>query len=309
MRKLRFLSYAVFVLTFCVSLAHAEETSASLGTRFNLTHDKLERAYHLFTPPGDEKKPRPLVIVLHDSGGSPQNIADVTGFSALAEKQGFLVAYPLGSGHVPTWNAGRCCGYASRQNVDDVGFIEKMVADIRTKRNIDNTRIYATGFSNGGMMAYRLACELSNRFAAVAPVAGAMNVFKCEPPSRLSLTVFHALDDKQLPYKGGLPEKGVRSIVGRTLDPDASVGDAMKFWLKHNYCRNFPGIEDMGDVSRITYFCAEDRHVVLNTLKTGGHSWPGGKKIRESGDEPNKKINATEEIWRFFRNHPPREMF
>lgn len=293
------------LLALCGGYANAAE----IGEKFSLTHDKLEREYYLYTPPGDGKQPRPLVVVLHGGAGNPQNAAETTGFSELAAKEGFLVAYPAGVGHVPTWNAGRCCGYAERRNIDDVGFIEKMIADIKSRRNIDAGRVYATGMSNGAMMAYRLACELSSTFAAIAPVSGAMKVFDCKPDSRLSLIIFHALDDQQVLYKGGKPEKGMRAAASHKPESDASVADAMQFWLKANYCRKFPGMEDFGEVARVTYFCAEDRHVVLNTLDTGGHSWPGGKKGWAGADEPTKSINATEEIWRFFRQHPPTELF
>jgi polyhydroxybutyrate depolymerase len=297
----------LLVVLFCLLPLSAQ--AAELGEHFTLEHDKIAREYFLFTPKGDSKKARPLVVVLHGGAGSPQNIAETTGFSELAAKKGFMVAYPLGLGHVPTWNAGRCCGYAERRNVDDVGFIEKMIADIKSRRNVDTGRVYATGLSNGAMMAYRLACELSSTFAAIAPVAGAMNVFSCEPNGRPSVIIFHALDDKHVLYKGGVPQKGIRAAASHKPEPDASVADAMQFWLKTDYCRKFPGVEDLGEVARVTYFCAEDRHVMLNTLDTGGHSWPGGKKGWAGADEPNKNVKATEEIWQFFTQHPPTELF
>lgn len=287
----------------------AEEAHSPIGERFTLTHEKLEREYHLYAPAGAAKAERPLVVVLHGGGGSPQDIADTTGFSELAAKEGFLVAYPLGLGRVPSWNAGKCCGYAARRDIDDAGFIEKMVRDIKARHKVDDTRVYATGLSNGGMMAYRLACELSTVFAAVAPVAGAMNTFSCKPDGRPSLFIIHALDDKHVQYSGGAPERGIRAAAGRKPVADASVQDAMRFWTKADYCRDFPAVEDLGEVAQVTYYCAEDRHVVLNTLDRGGHSWPGSTHDSASGDKPMDGFDATAAIWRFFRHHPPRELF
>lgn len=272
--------------------------AAELGTRHTLTVGKMERVYHLYVPETkDDGDKRSLVVVLHDEGRGARGIAEATGFSELAKKRGFAVAYPEGSGHVPTWNAGRCCGYAERTQVDDVAFIAAMVREIQGKHAINPARVYATGFSNGGMMAYRLGCDLSGMFAAIAPVAGAMNVTGCDGKGRPSVLAFHALDDKHVRYDGGMPEEGARERIGRSLAPDASVGDAMRYWLKADYCRDFPGHETGDGYRKVTYFCAEDRHVVLYTLDQGGHVWP------------KKPLDATDEIWRFFRLHPPRELF
>lgn len=271
---------------------------AEVGTRHTLQHGGVEREYHVYVPKkADGGATRSLVVVLHGGGGSPEQVAERTGFSKLAEREGFAVAYPAGIGHVPTWNAGKCCGYASRTKVDDVGFIRKMVAEIEGRHAIDPTRIYVTGMSNGGMMAHRLGCDLSGTFAAIAPVAGAFNVDSCDAKGRPSVIIFHALDDRHVRYEGGHSSEGIRARIGRNLAPDASIADAMKFWIKADYCREFPGHENGDGFKKITYFCAEGRHVVLYTLNKGGHAWP---------ETP---LNATEEIWRFFRQHPPRELF
>lgn len=276
------------------SLARAEA-----GERYMLKHDSVEREYYVYNPKKNNDRPRPLVVVLHGGGGGPRQVARSTGFSELADEQGFLVAYPKGLGHVPTWNAGKCCGYAERKEIDDVGFIDAMLKDIRERYAVQPERIFVTGMSNGGMMAYRLGCELSGTFAAIAPVAGAFNVdpAQCKPEGRPSVVIFHAIDDRHVRYEGGYSEEGVRARIGRSLAPDASIADAMRFWMKADYCRDFPGQEEMTGYRKVTYFCAEDRNVVLYTLDQGGHSWP---------KEP---LDATDEIWRFFRQHPPQEVF
>lgn len=297
------------ILTLLALLAPLVVHAADVGEKYTLTHDKREREYYLYSPSDSDANALPLVVVLHGGAGSPANAAKMTGFSELAKKEGFMVAYPAGVGHIPTWNAGRCCGYAERRNVDDVGFIEKMIADIKSRRNIDNSRIYATGMSNGGMMTYRLACELGHVFAAAAPVAGAMNVFDCKPKGRPSMFIVHGLDDKHVLYNGGIPQEGLRAMASHKPEADRSVGEALQFWLKADYCRKFPSVEDFGEVARVTYFCAEDRHVVLNTVDTGGHSWPGGEKGRVFADTPNQSFDATKDIWEFFKHHPPSEVF
>lgn len=280
-----------------------------VGARHTLVIKEEEREYFLFTPSAASKKPRALVVALHGAAGSPQNMADTTGFSTLAEKENFLVAYPKGTGRVPTWNAGTCCGYAERTQADDVAFIRAMIDDIRKKTAVDDQRIYATGMSNGGMLAYRLACEMGDVFTAIAPVAGAMNTTECTPQGRPSLIVFHALNDKYVLYQGGPSEEGLRAMFNKTPKPDNSVQNAMEFWLKHNYCRKIPQVEQYTDYSIINYFCAENREVRLITLNSGGHSWPGTKKTWQGGDDPVMSIWATRAIWDFFHQHPPEPLF
>lgn len=298
-----------FILVLVLCLLPLGAMAQESGELHRLTHDGREREYRLLLPGGKSSEPRPLVIVLHGAAGSPANVARTTGFSELAARENFIVAYPAGTGRVPTWNAGKCCGYAERGAVDDVGFIRAMLAEIKGKTAIDPARIYATGLSNGGMMTYRLACEMGDVFAAIAVVAGAMNTEQCQPEGRPSVMVFHAVDDRHVPFMGGRGDEGLRAVLGKTPPPDASVGDAMRFWLEHDYCRNLPD-KMFGDDYEITnYFCAEGRNVRLVALKGGGHSWPGSEKTWQGGDTPLTSISATERIWEFFKEHPPREVF
>lgn len=286
-----------------------------LGMRYEVVVDKKDtRAYHLLIPVTPAKEPRSLVVVLHEEGGSPASIAERTGFSALAEKENFIVAYPEGDGYVPTWNAGTCCGYAARKGVDDIAFMKAMIIDIRKRTSVEKTRIYAAGFSNGGMMTYRLACEMSSTFAAFGIVGGAMNTESCEPQGRPSLIIFHALNDNVVNYEGGEPTAGMRAALAGKPVPDAPVKNAMDFWTKASLCRNFPSHEEREDATIVNYFCAQHRDVRLYTINTGGHSWPGEKPdpklIAEETDPANlpSDIPATRLIWDFFRLHPPGEL-
>ena len=279
-----------------------------LGEHFTLKVGELEREYYVYVPPQASAKPRPLVVVLHGGAGKPESAMRMSGFSQLAAKENFLVAYPAGVGRIPTWNAGTCCGYAQRNNIDDVGFIRAMVDDIKKRASIDPARVYATGMSNGGMMAYRLACEMSDVFMAVAPVAGALNT-QCKPSARVNVVAFNALDDKHVLYQGGPSQEGLRAMVGKDPAPDVSVAQAMQFWLGHNLCRKYPQTEDTPDYTMQNYFCAEGREVKLYTMKSGGHSWPGGEKGYRGADEPVMSTSATKKIWEFFLMHPRQEIF
>src|SRR4030042_572429 len=128
----------------------------------------------------------PLVIVLHGGGGNAQSTAGMTGMNVKADSSGVIAVYPNGNGRLSdekllTWNAGNCCGYALDNNIDDVAFIRSLIDDLQSKLAIDQSRVYATGISNGGMMSYLLACQLSDKIAAIAPVAGTMGMNSCLP--------------------------------------------------------------------------------------------------------------------------------
>lgn len=290
-----------------------------LGVKHSLSVEKTPRTYHLYVPKREARKPRPLVVVLHGAGGTARAIAEVTGFTQMAEREDFVVAYPEGTGRSQSWNAGKCCGYASRTDVPDSEFIKQLVIDVRKKVDIDKTRIYATGFDNGGMMSYRLACDAGDVFAAVGVVAGAMNTESCNPMGRPSLVIIHARNDEQVPFDGGAAKGGWRAALGNKPVQDASVKDAMDFWIKANYCRAFPLEDSKPDKNTVNYFCAEKRDLRLYTLPDGGHSWPGGfvkapeKKEGELDDvDPAtlpSTVPATELLWEFFSKHPPQEIF
>src|SRR5215216_7507861 len=140
-----------------------------------LTVDGMERSYLLHIPPGvDMDDPSPLVFAFHGAGSDPQEMASASEFSAVSDEAGFILIYPVGLEQ--TWNAGSCCGSAVEKNIDEAAFVQQILADVEGIAKVDPKRIYATGFSNGGGMVYRLACEMSGTFAAVAPVAGSLTI-------------------------------------------------------------------------------------------------------------------------------------
>ncbi len=268
-----------------------------------LTFDGRTRAYTVHLPPAISDTPHALVIVLHGGGGNRNHVARMSGMSALADKENFIVVYPDGSGWLGdkglTWNAGNCCGYALDHNIDDVGFIRALIEKLARDYPIDAKRIYATGMSNGGMMAYRLACELSATLAAVAPVAGALNV-ECQPTAPIAVIAFHGTADQHVLFNGGAPKV--------KADPhsreDKSVAYAMNFWAQHNQCASTPTHTERGNILHDTYTdCVHGTAVELYAIRGGGHAWPGGIRFL-SGDPPTNEISASKVMWDFFKTHP-----
>src|SRR5262245_9081284 len=207
----------------------------------------LTRSYNVRIPPAyDGTVAVPLVLDLHGSGSSAQLQEAVSGFRALADANGFIVAYP--NGEFQQWNAGVCCDPAASAGVDDVAFARDVVADIASKANIDPLRVYATGLSNGGGMAHRLACEAADVFAAAAPVAFPLALdplTACQPVRPISVLHFAGLTDQIIPYDGGVatsPVTGQMFVV-----PPAPASFA--YWATADGCTDGPPdmIEDLGN--------------------------------------------------------------
>ncbi|HYD06092.1 MAG TPA: PHB depolymerase family esterase, partial [Reyranella sp.] len=264
-----------------------------------ITVDQTERSYVLYVPPS-VKQPAALVIVMHGAGGSAQSAIAQTGFDAEADKRGFIVAYPEGTarpnGRFHTWNAGACCGVAVERGMDDVGFIRAMVADIAAHRPIDSRRIYATGLSNGGMMAYRLACEASDLVAAIAPVSAVIVVAPCEPRFPVSVLHIHGTADQFVPIEGGV---GAKSTTGYPYPP---VERSVAFWAAWDDCGKDPIVSTPApSVTLRSYpLCTLGIAVDYYVIDGGGHAWPGGKRMAKFLDEPSQAIAATPLIWQFF---------
>ncbi len=272
-----------------------------------LTYDGIERTYILHVPGSyNGDKAAPLVLDFHGGGGNANSQMRTSQFNTLADEKEFLVAYPNGTGRLEdkllTWNGGTCCGYAVTNQIDDVGFVRALVAEIRSKYNIDPKRIYATGLSNGGIFSYRLACDASDLFAAIAPVAGTLNYPRCAPTGPVSVIHFHGTDDTHVGYNGGT---GPDSLVDV---PFASVKDSIDFWLGVDQCQMQPQSQSFKDIQHDTYSgCADGTAVELYTIIGGKHAWPGSQGPAWSGgDKPTQSISATQFIWDFFATHPKR---
>ncbi len=291
----------------------ASEASAAGETTLHwLWHDGRPRSYWLHVPAGFDGTPRPLLVVLHAGGGYPVRMAAKTGFTEKAEKETFIVAYPRGiyrwAPWWRMWNGGYCCGVAYERQVDDVGFIAAMIEQLRGKLAVNGSRIYVAGHSNGAILAYRVAAELSDIVAAVGPVAGSVGGTAStdsplwvipEPEHPVSVIHFHGLLDENVPYDGGHGNN--TSGTGTDLPVNVSIG----FWVRHNNCSREPQrwTSESGNVTRDTYHGGDSgTEVTLYTIRNGGHGWPGSSM----GDRPSEEISATDVMWAFFQAHPRR---
>lgn len=264
------------------------------------------RFYELHVPPGYRSgTPTPVVLVFHGGGGWPSAMRYQSGMDRVSDREGFIAAYPGGTGfrknRMLTFNAGICCSYAVERNVDDVGFTAAVIDDLAAHYTIDRDRVFATGLSNGAMMAYRLACELADRIAAVAPVSGTMGVSNCAPSRPVSVMHFHGLEDQNSPYAGGIGKHSVSGVIFRSVD------ETIRFWVQHDGCPQTPTTSTQGECTRFAYGpCREGSEVVLWRIGNGGHAWPGGKTTmleklivgRVSND-----ISASDLMWEFFKRH------
>ncbi len=253
-----------------------------------------ERTWRLYVPSTLPSGPAPLVIGLHGGFGSGEQFERTARFNEQAEEGRFLAAYPDGTGVFSTWNGGRCCGYAVRENVDDVAFIEAMVDAISAEYSVNPARIYAAGHSNGGIMALRLACE-SGRFRAVGAVAGSLEVPQCNPSRSVSTLLIHGDADESHPLEGGQGPDSVSNV------DFTSVGNSMAVLAPAMGCSG--GSQDnVGGAITTTIWlgCPPGVVVELQVVAGASHNWPGGVAGVIFGANPSDKLNATAELWVFF---------
>lgn len=214
------------VLAFALAVASAGAAGGGTVVTGSVRAGGLERTYRVFVPDRPQEK-APVVLVFHGGFGTGAGAAALTGFDAQAARRGFIAVYPDGIGR--TWNAGPCCGPADRLGVDDIGFVSSLLNKLARQHSIDRRRIYATGISNGGLFSYALACNLSGRIAAAAPVASTLNT-ECAPSRPVSILHIHGLDDQNLPFAGGDGPRGFLDVDW----PSAQAG--IDRWRELNAC-------------------------------------------------------------------------
>lgn len=273
---------------------------------YSLEHDGLTRKYRVHVPPGySPAKPAPMVLAFHGGGGNMDYQADdrYYGLVAKSDSTGYIVVFPNGysplkSGKLATWNAGNCCGGARDRNIDDVGFVRDMIKNLRRQLNIDPARIYATGMSNGALMSYRLACEMSDTIKAIAAVAGSDGTASCHPSAPVSILAIHAKDDDHVLFNGGAGSNS------KAIADFVSVPETIARWVDRDGCATTPKrvLEVAGAYCDAYAPCRGDAEVRLCVTESGGHSWPGGRKVR-TGEPGSKAISATDMMWEFFQRH------
>ena len=275
----------------------------------------LNRTYYLHAPlhaPRD--KPMALVLVFHGGGGRPRFTERETRFSDLADREGFLVAFPEGIGE--SWNDGRNVTTirAQRERIDDVAFVNALLDDVSRDYPVDPKRIYATGISNGAIFSHYLAAHLSRRIAAIAPVAGGLPELLSPafgPEQPVSVLMLQGTEDPLVPYNGGdvtPPGAGKR---GRILSTD----EAVRTWVERNGCWPEATVEalpdnDPADGCRVKTFTyskgTNGTEVVLCRIEGGGHIWPNGSQYlpKMLVGRVCHDIDGTAVIWEFFKSHP-----
>ncbi len=276
------------------------ESPAPGDTAHSLVYDGIERTYVLHIPASyDATRPTPLVLAFHGIALDAEEMIRISGLSEQADTSGFIVAYPNGTGGNKSWNGGHCCGEAAKNNVDDVGFTRALIDELTASLNIDPQRVYATGFSNGAIMVYRLACELSDRIAAIGPVSATQildDQQACHPARSVPIIHFHGTADRLNPYDGGTTSAGFEYVP---------VQDAIGFWAGQNTCPTQPQSATSGNIQHDVYApCAEGTAVELYTVLDGEHAWPGGEAVSPQVGEPTMEISATPLMWEFFAAHP-----
>lgn len=302
--KLRFpriLLYFFLSLLILVLLVYVFIVYSSLSGRETITVDNLERHYRVYVPDAyTEEKPTALVLVFHMLTASGKTAEWLTHFNKLADQEGFIVVYP--EGYKASWAEGSQLYAADQANVNDVYFISTLIDQLSTQYTLDSQRIYATGFSSGGLMVQRLACELSDKITAIATVGATLteNSFKnCQPQEPLPVLMINGNDDMGVPWQG---------------TPDyVPIPEAAAFWATQNGCKNTPETDRMPDqiedgtlVEKDVYQdCSTKKPVILYRVLGGGHTWPGGNQAVQLwglNGKINQDIDASWEIWSFFSN-------
>ena len=287
----------VLVLTAIAYLSFLNQTNGTIVS------SGQKREYLLYVPNSyDRAEPTPLVISMHGAAGWPAQQMNLSGWNRLAAEQGFIVVYPSGNNVPRIWHVDRGAGL-----MKDVKFISELIDALEAAYNIDPTRIYVNGISNGGGMAFVLSCTLSDRVAAFGLVAAAQTLPSswCTDSRPVPMIAFHGTADPIVPYHGGL--------LGDPFNPATvtfpAVRDWVASWAQRNRCGTNPVESAVAtDVARREYtHCAEGAPVVLYSVRGGGHSWPGGKPLPEwwVGSTSNS-IDATSQMWAFFGEHPLR---
>jgi polyhydroxybutyrate depolymerase len=268
--------------------------------RFSFVHDGITREYLVHVPKSYRGAPTPMLVALHGGGGDADFQADDSKYKLISKSEaaGFIAVFPNGysrlGGVLATWNAGACCGAAQKNEIDDVGFIREVIHRVERQATIDPSQVFATGMSNGAMMSWRLACE-APEIRGIAPVEGTDNTTgRCAPSRPVAVIEFHAADDPNVPFNGGVG-------VGPSHTDFVSVPASQAKWIAL----------DRADPNAKRVLTVSGAHCDLHAAKpggapvelcltdTGGHSWPGGG-TQQGRKQPSMAISANDLMWNFF---------
>lgn len=232
--------------------------------------------------------PTKATPVLFDVHGRTQNAAGemaLTDSKAKADAEGFVVIFPESATSPTAWNSGSCCDPANTNNVDDTGFMTKLLDEAEARLCVDPKRVYMMGMSNGAYESHRIGCELADRFAAVGPVAGLLLFQSCAPSRPVSIMMVNGTADSLSQYQ--------------------YVASGVDFWKGKNHCTTMQQTYSKDDASCVTYSgCTNNADVVLCTIQDGGHQWPGGGTTLPLLGKKSDNLDATSALWTFFAAHP-----
>ncbi|MEA2344425.1 MAG: polyhydroxybutyrate depolymerase [Thermoanaerobaculia bacterium] len=301
------LGTVLIAITLPAVFALGEAVSFYMHNRNNgsIVSSGQKREYVLYVPPSyDRTKATPLVISMHGAGGWPVQQMNMTRWNRLADSERFIVVYPSGAdGPGPRiWHVGK-----EPDLLNDVRFIAELIEKLKASYNIDAERIYANGFSNGGGMAFVLSCTLSDRIAAVGMVGAAQTLpwNWCTDRRPIPAIVFHGTADSFAPYTGGI------SPIAPDFVRFPNIPAWAAKWARRNQCAPAPTESAFapGVMRREYTDCAAASTVMLYSVNEAGHQWFGGEPFPNWLVGPtSNRIDATREMWSFFRAHPLRKI-
>ncbi|MDH4378474.1 MAG: PHB depolymerase family esterase [Vampirovibrionales bacterium] len=267
-----------------------------------------QRYFWLYTPSHyNASQPLPVVMAVHGFRMNALMMASTTGFNKLAEQENFLVLYPDGGKH--QWNGKAVANH----NNDDVDYVNAILDTTASARQIDQTRLYLTGFSNGGFFSQRLACDMPGRFAAIATVGSTMGQplsEECSTPKQTPVMLIHGTNDPVITWEGQIRRVKVFFKTSNII----SVPQTLSFWQKANHCQSKPATQNLIDVKpndglsaeQLTFSCARPNALTLWMIHGGGHTWPGSKNDHWYDSillgKTSHDIRASTEIWKFFQS-------
>jgi polyhydroxybutyrate depolymerase len=266
----------------------------------SMLYDGVERTYVVHIPPGvDGSELVPLVLAFHGLGLDAGEMMRISGLNAQSDASGFIVVYPEGTGKITSWNGGHCCGEAAQRNIDDVGFVRALIEELSATLPIDPKHIHATGFSNGSIFTFRLACELADVIASFGPVSATpaeLDLQVCAPTRPVPIIYFHGTADDANPYDGGELPSGFYFLP---------VSTTIQYWVDFNNCLAEPQTTESGSIRHELYSaCDAGTTVELYTVEDGKHAWPGGEAVSARMGEPTMEISASYLLWEFFLSNP-----
>jgi polyhydroxybutyrate depolymerase len=275
---------------------------------FSMMLKDKKRYYILHIPKIYKKtKPAPLVVAMHGGTGNMkvQSQDKFYGLISKSEKAGTLIVFPNGysqlrSGALATWNSGECCGDARDTKSDDVGFIKAMLEKLKKQVSVKDDQVFAIGMSNGGMMAYRLACEIPEFFKGIASVTGTDNTISCSPKKAVRILHIHAKDDPNVLFNGGAGKNAFKDKS--KINNFKSVPSTIAKWRGLYSCspEAKQTLKTKKAACELYQGCQDGTKVQLCVTEDGGHSWPGGLKSPTGKAQSSKAIVANDVIWTFF---------